>query len=201
MSMHAIAFSVALSFFFLILVFRPLEMAFSAKKGQRFLRPAFWTDVCFFLGQYLLWSGAVLWILSRFGDWIDGIMPAAFRAGVAGQPWWLQAVEVVLLSDLFCLLGASAAASCAALVAVSFNSSQRGAPGLAGSASRASGGHGVHDGADQPARVYFGISAGDIGGADCVPGHLGDLYSLQRAIADGTVAGVNWRAGTASLAS
>jgi sterol desaturase/sphingolipid hydroxylase (fatty acid hydroxylase superfamily) len=62
-------------------------------------------DVCFFLGQYLLWSAAVLWLLSRFGDWLDGIVPASFRAQVAAQPWWLQAVEVVLLSDLFVYWG------------------------------------------------------------------------------------------------
>lgn len=105
MSMHAIAFSAALSFFFLILVFRPLEMAFPAKKGQKFLRPAFWTDACFFLGQYLLWSGAVLFLLSRFGDWIDGLVPAAFRQAVAAQPWALQALEVVLLSDFFIYWG------------------------------------------------------------------------------------------------
>ena len=93
------------SFLFLCLLFRPLEMAFPAKKGQRFMRPEWWTDLLFFLGQYLLWSGLVLWLLSRFGGWVDGIVPAGFRAAVAGQPWWLQAVEVVLLSDFFIYWG------------------------------------------------------------------------------------------------
>ena len=105
MSMHAIAFSTSLSFFFLILVFRPLEALFPANPKQRFLRPAFWTDLCFFLGQYLLWSGAVLFLLSHFGDWIDGIVPATFRHSVASQPWFLQAVEVILLSDFFIYWG------------------------------------------------------------------------------------------------
>lgn len=32
-------------------------------------------------------------------------MPEGFRAAVAGQPWWLQAVEVIILSDLFVYWG------------------------------------------------------------------------------------------------
>ncbi|HEY1120644.1 MAG TPA: sterol desaturase family protein [Haloferula sp.] len=105
MNVAATLLGVAGSFLFLALVFHPLERAFPAKAGQRFLRPAWWLDLCFFLGQYLLWSGLVLWLLSRFGDWIDGVVPATFRAAVAGQPWWLQAVEVIVLSDFFVYWG------------------------------------------------------------------------------------------------
>ena len=47
----------AASFLFLTLVFRPIEWAFPAKPGQKFLRPHFFTDLCFFCGQYLLWNG------------------------------------------------------------------------------------------------------------------------------------------------
>lgn len=94
--------SVGLSFLFLFLVFRPLEAVYPAKTGQKFFRPAWFVDLCFFLGQYLLWSAAVLWLLARFSHWLDDIVPPGFRAGVAAQPWWLQAVEVVLLSD-FCI--------------------------------------------------------------------------------------------------
>ena len=104
MTRYGLAFSTGLSFLFLCLVFWPLEWAFPARK-QKFFRPAWWTDLCFFLGQYLLWGGAVLWVLTRFGSWIDGILPATFRAKVAGQPWWLQAIEVVLLSDLLIYWG------------------------------------------------------------------------------------------------
>lgn len=88
-----------LSFVFLVSVFRPLELAFPAKPGQRFFRPAWLLDLCFFLGQYLLWSGLVLWILMPFGKWLNAIVPAGFRLAVATQPWWLQVIEVVLLSD------------------------------------------------------------------------------------------------------
>jgi sterol desaturase/sphingolipid hydroxylase (fatty acid hydroxylase superfamily) len=92
--------SAGLSFLFLVAVFRPLELAFPAKKGQRFFRPAWFLDLCFFLGQYLLWSGLVLWVLTLFSKWLTGIVPSGFRSAVASQPWWLQGVEVVLLSDL-----------------------------------------------------------------------------------------------------
>lgn len=100
-----LAVSTAAAFIFLVLVFRPLEMAFPAKPGQRFFRPAWLTDLCFFLGQYLLWGGLVVWALLHFGGFLTGILPADFRAALAAQPWWLQAIEVVLLSDFFVYWG------------------------------------------------------------------------------------------------
>jgi sterol desaturase/sphingolipid hydroxylase (fatty acid hydroxylase superfamily) len=99
---YDLVFATGLSFVFLCLVFRPLELAFPARPGQRFFRPAWWTDLCFFLGQYLLWNGLVFWALMRFGGWLDGIVPAGFRNTVAFQPWWALALEVILLSD-FCI--------------------------------------------------------------------------------------------------
>lgn len=93
------------SFLFLCLIFRPLEMAFPAKKGQRFFRPEWWVDLCFFLGQYLLWGGLVVGSLTLGADHLDGLVPQAFRSAVAGQPWWLQVIEVILLSDFFVYWG------------------------------------------------------------------------------------------------
>ncbi|HKD37248.1 MAG TPA: sterol desaturase family protein [Pirellulales bacterium] len=92
----------AASFLFLLILFRPLEKIFPAKAGQAFFRPAWWLDLTFFAGQYLLWNGLVIGLLFEFGGWLDGIVPAGFRSAVASQPWWLQAVGVVLLSD-FCI--------------------------------------------------------------------------------------------------
>jgi sterol desaturase/sphingolipid hydroxylase (fatty acid hydroxylase superfamily) len=99
MEVYVAVLYTALSFLFLVVVFRPLELAFPAKRGQRFFRPAWFTDLCFFLGQYLLWGGLVLWALTHFKYWLDGIVPQHFRHAVASQPWWLQVIEVVLLSD------------------------------------------------------------------------------------------------------
>jgi sterol desaturase/sphingolipid hydroxylase (fatty acid hydroxylase superfamily) len=105
MNLYELAISAGLSFGFLVLVFRPLELVFPARSGQRFFRPAWFTDLCFFLGQYLLWSGLVLLALTYFGSWLSGIVPSPFRHAVASQPWWLQAIEVVLLSDLLIYWG------------------------------------------------------------------------------------------------
>jgi sterol desaturase/sphingolipid hydroxylase (fatty acid hydroxylase superfamily) len=104
-TLPALVFYTGLSFCFLVLVFRPLELAFPAKPGQRFFRPAWLTDLCFFAGQYLLFSGLVLWVLAYFSDWLGGVIPQSFRTSVASQPWWLQAIEVIVLSDLFIYWG------------------------------------------------------------------------------------------------
>jgi sterol desaturase/sphingolipid hydroxylase (fatty acid hydroxylase superfamily) len=100
MNLGALVLSAGLSFLFLVFVFRPLELAFPAKPGQRFFRPAWFTDLCFFLGQYLLWSGLVLLALSYFSHWLDDLVPSDFRHAVAAQPWWLQVLEVIVLSDI-----------------------------------------------------------------------------------------------------
>lgn len=105
MTWHALFFYTALSFAFLVVVFRPLEMAFPARPGQRFFRPAWVTDLWFFLGQYLLWGGVVLWLLTHWGGWLAGMVPSDFRLAVASQPWWLQAIEVVVLSDFLIYWG------------------------------------------------------------------------------------------------
>lgn len=85
---------------FLALTFRPLEWAFPARRGQPLFRPEWWTDLLYFLGQYLLFNGAVLWLISQFEYGIDGVVPYGLRAAVAAQPWWLQGIEVMALSDL-----------------------------------------------------------------------------------------------------
>ncbi|MDZ4687400.1 MAG: sterol desaturase family protein [Planctomycetaceae bacterium] len=94
--------SAAISLVFLTAVFRPLELAFPARAGQRFFRPAWFTDLCFFLGQYLLWNAVVLAVLTACSGWIHAVVPEGFRQSVAAQPWWWQVAEVVVLSD-FCV--------------------------------------------------------------------------------------------------
>jgi sterol desaturase/sphingolipid hydroxylase (fatty acid hydroxylase superfamily) len=92
--------SAGASLLFLAAVFVPLERAFPARAGQPFFRPAWGTDLAFFLGQYLLWNGLVLACLAPVGRALAALEPAGFRAGFASQPGWLLALEVVLLSDL-----------------------------------------------------------------------------------------------------
>ena len=99
MNVTTLFVSAGISFVAFAAIFRPLEWVFPAKHGQRFFRPAWGTDLCFFLGQYLLWTGTVFWLLSRFSRWLSEIVPSSFRDGIAAQPWWLQVAEVIVLSD------------------------------------------------------------------------------------------------------
>src|SRR5262245_48123955 len=97
-------FGVGLSLLFLVFLFTPLEKVFPARE-QKFFRPRWWTDFAFLLGQYLVWGGAVLALLQLFRVWLNQIVPLGFRAAVQSQPWWLQAIEVILLSDLLIYWG------------------------------------------------------------------------------------------------
>lgn len=89
-----------LSLLFLGIVFIPMEKAFPAKKQQKIFRPDWILDLCFFLGQYFLWGGLVIWALSYFNVYLASIIPTGFRMAVKSQPWWLQALEVIIFSDL-----------------------------------------------------------------------------------------------------
>lgn len=94
-----------ISLFFLILVFLPMEKVFPAKLKQKFFRPHWFLDLCYFFGQYVLWGTLVLWALNYFSIWLNGIVPSNFRAAVSGQSWWLQAIEVVIFSDFLIYWG------------------------------------------------------------------------------------------------
>ena len=90
----------SLSLCFLVAVFRPLEMLFPARPIQRFLRPAWLTDLWFFLGQYLLWTSLVFGVLEWLGPYTGEILNTGLRRTISSQPFWLQSLGVVFLSDL-----------------------------------------------------------------------------------------------------
>jgi sterol desaturase/sphingolipid hydroxylase (fatty acid hydroxylase superfamily) len=94
-----------LSFLALFLMLRPLELAYPARKGQRFFRPQWFTDLCFLLGQYLCFNGAVLWLLVRAQPWLRAATPQSISNAVAGLNWWLQAPLVILLGDFIIYWG------------------------------------------------------------------------------------------------
>ena len=98
-------FNAGLSFLALFLIFRPLEMAHPAKEGQRFFRPHWWTDFGFLVGQYLVFNGAVFWLLTRAQPWLRAATPLAVREAVAGLNWWVQAALVVLFGDVLIYWG------------------------------------------------------------------------------------------------
>jgi sterol desaturase/sphingolipid hydroxylase (fatty acid hydroxylase superfamily) len=88
------------SLLFLVLVFIPMEKVFPAKPGQKIFRRHWALDLCYFFGQYLVWSGLVLTLLNYFSFWLDDIIDPNFRALIQKQPLWLQSVEVLFCSDI-----------------------------------------------------------------------------------------------------
>ncbi len=94
-----------ISIAFLVLVFLPMEKVFPAKAKQKFFRPNWILDLCYFLGQYFIWGTLVLWTMNYFRTSLESIVPASFRTSVASQPWWLIAIEVVILSDFLIYWG------------------------------------------------------------------------------------------------
>lgn len=105
MDTAALLLSTGLSLVFLVVVFRPLETTFPAKPGQPLLRRAWAADLAFLLGQYLLWNGLVFWCLVHYRSAITALVPPDFARAVASQPFWLQVLEVIFLSDFFVYWG------------------------------------------------------------------------------------------------
>src|SRR5947209_2874048 len=96
-SLPNLVIAFGLSFIFLCIVFWPLERAFPARPGQRFIRPAWFTDLCFFGGQYILWNGVVLSVLLVFKGWLDEVVPSSLRAGFVSLSFWTQTFIVLVL--------------------------------------------------------------------------------------------------------
>lgn len=93
------------SLLFLAFIFIPMEKAFPANVNQKIFRPKLVLDLCYFFGQYLLWSSLVVKALNYFGFWIDTNISLPFRSSISDQPFWLQALEVILLSDFLIYWG------------------------------------------------------------------------------------------------
>lgn len=80
-------------------IFAILDKLFSFHK-QKIIRKEWFTDLCFFLGQYLLWSSVSLLALTWVNDWISAWGLAEFQEMVKQQPMWLQVFEVIFLCDI-----------------------------------------------------------------------------------------------------
>lgn len=81
-------------------VFIPLERLFAAHKGQKLLREGWADDLVYvFVNGIVIRIGLVLAVLAILAM-SALVVPTELRAAVAGQPLWLQLVEVLLLADL-----------------------------------------------------------------------------------------------------
>jgi sterol desaturase/sphingolipid hydroxylase (fatty acid hydroxylase superfamily) len=99
--LHALFAAIA-SLAVLVVVFIPMERVFPARAGQRVFRPAFAVDLCFFFGQYLLWSAVAVWVLTSVQGLlhVHTLVPSGVRGWIAAKPLVLQAIVAVVLGDL-----------------------------------------------------------------------------------------------------
>lgn len=93
------------SLLFLALVFIPMEKVFPANPDQKTFRKHWVLDMCFFAGQYLVWSALVLKVLTYFNQSLEAIIPQSIRNPISEQPIWLQAIEVLVVSDFIIYWG------------------------------------------------------------------------------------------------
>ena len=92
--------STALSLAILALLFGPLERAFPARPGQPILRPELRIDLWFFLGQYLLFAGIAVVVLSAFVDAIEPLLPHVLLETSAAAPLWIRGLIAIALGDV-----------------------------------------------------------------------------------------------------
>jgi sterol desaturase/sphingolipid hydroxylase (fatty acid hydroxylase superfamily) len=88
-----------LSFLVLSAIFLPLERLFAAHR-QRTFRREWGTDLCFFLGQHLLWTTPVVAALVLLHTKVDALPLGGVRSFVAAQPYWVQFLAIVALCDV-----------------------------------------------------------------------------------------------------
>jgi len=80
--------------------FIPLERLFAARKGQKLLRDGWADDLVYvFINGIVIRIGLIIAVFAILA--LSAlVVPASLRAAIAGQPLWLQAIEVLLLADL-----------------------------------------------------------------------------------------------------
>lgn len=81
-------------------LFIPLERLRPLHGGQRTLRRWWRQDVVYVFGNGALVRAGLGILTSVILTASDSLVPAVWRAGVAGQPVWLQVLEAVVLADL-----------------------------------------------------------------------------------------------------
>lgn len=82
------------------LVFVPLERLLPQRREQPVLRPGWAVDTVYFIINRIPISIGLLMVVALATAVGEKFIPSGFRATVAGQSLWLQAVELILVSDL-----------------------------------------------------------------------------------------------------
>ena len=84
----------------LVVVFIPLERLLSLRHGQKMFRRGWANDALYYLANGpIIGFGVTVVVVSTIvtSEWL---IPSSIRAAVAGQPYWLQTLEVILLADI-----------------------------------------------------------------------------------------------------
>lgn len=82
------------------LVFIPLERLFAARKRQKVLRDGWTNDLVYVVVNGIVIRIGLLFAVVAIMALSETAVPDSWRAAVAGQPLWLQLIEVLLLADL-----------------------------------------------------------------------------------------------------
>jgi lathosterol oxidase len=85
----------------LAILFVPLERAFARLRDQRVLRPGFGTDMCHFFASHLLVQVSVLLAMAPAALLFRSDALYGLHALVRAQPIALQALEILVVADLF----------------------------------------------------------------------------------------------------
>lgn len=98
MTWHAVTIAAA-SLGIFVVMFVPLERMFPTRPGQRVLRPELGIDLCFFFGQYLLWSALAVGVLDVLARGLAPHMPG-LHGVLAGWPLLAQGLLAMVLGDV-----------------------------------------------------------------------------------------------------
>ena len=84
----------------LVVVFVPMERLLSLRYKQKLFRRGWTNDVLYYLANGPIIGLGITVVV--FGTIVmsEWLIPASIRAAVAGQPYWLQTLEVILLADI-----------------------------------------------------------------------------------------------------
>src|SRR5947209_20574265 len=88
------------TFLITCLVFVPLERLVAIHPQQRIFRRGWHNDLIYILlNSVLIKAGLVVLVLASIvgSAWL---VPASVQTAVAGQPYWLQIAEIILLADI-----------------------------------------------------------------------------------------------------
>lgn len=84
----------------LCVVFVPLERLLALRAQQAIFRKWWWNDLLYFAFNRLLIKAALGAAVAGTMVGARWLIPAEVRGAVAGQPHWLQLIEVIVLADL-----------------------------------------------------------------------------------------------------